>query len=83
MNETVYLNVVGMHCPDCPKKVERSILKLDGVSKVEIDYETEHGFVTFNKKLTSFTEIINRIRKMGFEAKNIQHKSLELNNMNK
>ncbi|BDH63043.1 hypothetical protein MTP04_31730 [Lysinibacillus sp. PLM2] len=69
MNETVYLEVKGLHCPDCPQKVEKSVLKIDGVSEVKVNYETENGFVTFNKELTSLNEIITRINTMGFEAR--------------
>ena len=69
MNETIYLEVKGMHCKDCPKKVERSLTKLEGVSEVKVYYETENGCVTFNKDLVSISDIINRIGKMGFEAK--------------
>ncbi|WP_026907375.1 cation transporter [Paucisalibacillus globulus] len=68
MNETVYLEVKGMHCKDCPKKVEKSLTKLVGVSEVKVQYETEDGYVTFNKELVSMIDIINRISKMGFEA---------------
>ncbi|WP_042150115.1 heavy-metal-associated domain-containing protein [Paucisalibacillus sp. EB02] len=69
MNETIYLEVIGMHCQDCPKKVERSVSKLDGVSQVKVNYETENGYVTYNKELTDISDIMHRINKMGFEAK--------------
>ena len=71
MMDTVYLAVKGMHCPDCPKKVERSISKLDGVTAVKVNYEGENGSVTFDKHFVSIADIINKINKMGFEAKNI------------
>lgn len=72
MIETVYLDVKGMHCPDCPKKVERSVSKLDGVTEVKVSYATENGSVTFDNHFTSIADIINRINKMGFQAKNIK-----------
>ncbi|MFS0674516.1 heavy-metal-associated domain-containing protein [Ornithinibacillus sp. 179-J 7C1 HS] len=75
MNETIYIDIKGMHCPDCPKKVEKSLSKLVGVAEVSVNYETENGTVTFNRDLTSISEIVNRINKMGFTAENIQSKS--------
>lgn len=77
MMETVYLDITGMHCPDCPAKVERSVSKLNGVRKVKVDYETESGYVTYNKKLISLTDIINRIDKLEFEAKTSQTASFQ------
>ncbi|MFD1849726.1 heavy-metal-associated domain-containing protein [Oceanobacillus bengalensis] len=68
MKEMVYLDIKGMHCPNCPKKVEKSVSKLGGVCHVNVDYETEKASVTFVKELTSITDIIKRINKMGFEA---------------
>ncbi|MFB4168257.1 cation transporter [Virgibacillus sp. JSM 102003] len=72
MNEVVYLDVKGMHCPDCPAKVERAISKMDGVTEVKVNLETENGCVMFNNNLTGVSDIIKRIDNMGFEAKVVQ-----------
>ncbi|MFD1039385.1 heavy-metal-associated domain-containing protein [Virgibacillus byunsanensis] len=72
MNEIVYLDVKGMHCPDCPTKIEREISKMDGVTQIKVNLETENGCVTLNSNLTDISDIINKINKMGFEAKNVQ-----------
>lgn len=64
-----------MHCPDCPKKVERSLTKLNGVTEVNVNYQTESGNVTFHNQVTNIAEIINRINKMGFEAKLVRSES--------
>ncbi|WP_339216942.1 heavy metal-associated domain-containing protein [Ornithinibacillus sp. FSL M8-0202] len=75
MQETVYITITGMHCPDCPKKVERSLTKLNGVTEVNVNYQTESGNVTFHNQVTNISEIINRIKKMGFEAKLVRSES--------
>lgn len=72
MEEIVYLDVKGMHCPDCPSKIERTVLKMHGVSQVKVNLETENGYVTFNNHLAKISDIINKISKMGFEAKTVQ-----------
>lgn len=72
MSETIFLEIKGMHCPDCPAKVERTLSKLDGVNQVAVNYEEENGYVTYNQSLTSIDEITERIRGLGFETKNIQ-----------
>ncbi|WP_010649859.1 heavy-metal-associated domain-containing protein [Oceanobacillus massiliensis] len=68
MDESVYLDIKGMHCPNCPAKIERSVSKLAGVTHIKVNYEDGNGNVTFNNSLTEITEIIRRINKMGFEA---------------
>lgn len=71
MCETILLEIKGMHCPDCPAKVERSLSKLDGVNQIKVNLESEKGYVTYNKSLISITDIVNKINGLGFEA-NIQ-----------
>lgn len=71
MSETIQLEIKGMHCPNCPRKVERTLSKLDGVNKVTVDYESENGYVTYNKTLTNLTAIKETISDLGFEAKKI------------
>lgn len=73
MNETNYLDVKGMHCPDCPTKIEKAVLEMDGVAEVSVDLATEKGSVTFNRNLTGISEIIGRIHNVGFEAKKVQN----------
>lgn len=75
MQEIAYITITGMHCPDCPKKVERSLTKLNGVTEVNVNYQTESGSVTFYRQVTNISEIINRIKKMGFEAKFVRSES--------
>lgn len=68
MTETVYLNVLGMHCVNCPAKVEKSLSKMEGVMEVDISWEREKGSVTFDRNLIDIPAIIQRINKMRFEA---------------
>ncbi|QKY69854.1 cation transporter [Lentibacillus sp. CBA3610] len=69
MIETVYLDVRGMHCVNCPAKVEKSLLKMEGIIEVNVSWELEKGSVTFDRNLVCISAIIERINKMGFEAK--------------
>lgn len=69
MKQLIHLDIKGMHCPDCPQKIENSLLKMNGVFKVNINYEAESGSVTINKNLVTINEIINEISNVGFDAK--------------
>ncbi|UJL46320.1 heavy-metal-associated domain-containing protein [Virgibacillus sp. NKC19-16] len=69
MSETAYLDVKGMHCVNCPSKVEKAISKMNGVSNISVDYKTEKGHVKFDKNLIGISDIIHEINEVGFEAK--------------
>ncbi|WP_077325108.1 cation transporter [Virgibacillus siamensis] len=72
MNRVVYLDIKGMHCPNCPAKVERAVLKMDGVSQINVSWERENGCVSYDQHTTAITEIIDRVEKMGFKASIVQ-----------
>ncbi|MBR7554661.1 heavy-metal-associated domain-containing protein [Allobacillus sp. GCM10007491] len=72
MKKVIFLEVKGLHCPDCPSKVERSLSKMAGIEEVQIDYDTERGSVTFDNNLIGVPQIIKRISKMGFHAEEVQ-----------
>ncbi|ASK64052.1 copper-translocating P-type ATPase [Virgibacillus phasianinus] len=71
MDETTYLDVKGMHCAACATRIEKAVSKLDGVTEINVNLATEKGRVTFNKNRTTLSDIINRINKIGFEAKKV------------
>lgn len=58
----------GMHCQSCEELIERSVKKLEGVSKVHADYETETGEVTFDSGRVTIKEIFDTIEKKGYEC---------------
>ncbi|MDL4839898.1 heavy-metal-associated domain-containing protein [Aquibacillus rhizosphaerae] len=72
MNQMVTFDVKGMHCPDCPTKIEKVILRTDGVNQIKINLENENGYVMYNKNSLDIKDIIEKISKMGFKVQNIQ-----------
>ncbi|GAA0593166.1 hypothetical protein GCM10009001_06610 [Virgibacillus siamensis] len=73
MTEAISLDVKGMHCPNCPAKIEKAVSKMDGVAQIQVSWKMENARVEFNNTVTSISDIINRINKMDFQAKIIQH----------
>ncbi|MEH7387388.1 heavy metal translocating P-type ATPase [Bacillus sp. JJ1521] len=69
MKETNHLEISGMHCAACATRIEKVVSKIEGVEEIHVNLATEKGRVTFTKKQTNLDEIINRINKIGFEAK--------------
>ncbi|WP_163100085.1 heavy metal translocating P-type ATPase [Peribacillus alkalitolerans] len=71
MEETNYLQISGMHCAACAVRIEKSVSRIEGVSTVSVSLATEKGRVTFNKEKTQLSDIIQKIQKIGFGAKEI------------
>lgn len=72
MIETVYLDIKGMHCINCPIKIEKALSKINGVIEMDVNWESEKGYVTFDTNLISLTDILDRIHEMGFQAREVQ-----------
>jgi mercuric ion binding protein len=45
-HQTVTLSVPGMTCSACPITVKKAISKVEGVSKVDVTFETREAVVT-------------------------------------
>lgn len=73
MDVTYYLAIKGMHCAACAVRIEKAVAKIDGVTDVNINLTTEKGRVTFQEERTSLSEVINRIKKIGFDANEIRN----------
>jgi len=46
--KTVTLDVPGMTCPACPITIKKALNKVQGVSKVDVNYEKKQAVVTFD-----------------------------------
>ena len=52
------LKVSGMTCGGCAGMVEKSLLKLDGVTTAKVDYKTGEAQVQFDSKKTTPDKIV-------------------------
>src|SRR2546427_5894830 len=55
--QTVTLSVPGMTCSACPITVKKAISKVEGVSKVDVTFETRQAVVTFDDAKTSVQKL--------------------------
>ncbi|MEW9674927.1 heavy metal-associated domain-containing protein [Lentibacillus sp. L22] len=69
MIETAYLDIDGMHCINCPIKIEKAVSKMQGVIEIEVDWQNGMGCVTFDQSLITMADIVDRIHRVGFSAK--------------
>ena len=51
--KTVTLAVSGMTCATCPITVKKALTKVDGVTKVDVDYDKRQVVVTYDDAKTS------------------------------
>jgi len=57
----------GMTCAACVRAVEKAVLKIDGIEKVNVNLATEKMTVSFQGKV-KIEEIIEAVDKAGYGA---------------
>ena len=59
-------SVGNMSCAACSARIERVIGKLDGVQSISVNLTTEKMSITYDEKVVSAQDIINKTRALGF-----------------
>lgn len=62
------LNVTGMKCGACSKKVTNALKAIEGVNAVSVDHESGKAKVAFDEGKTNADAMIAAIEKLSFEA---------------
>jgi len=63
------LEVEGMDCPGCAKRLGTALDRLDGVVKAKADHQAGRVDVRFDPDRVSEDRIRERIRSAGFDAR--------------
>lgn len=66
--QTVSLNVERMTCALCPITVRKAIERVDGVQRVDVDYDTKTATVTFDDTETTAAEVAQASTDVGYPA---------------
>jgi Cu+-exporting ATPase len=72
MVESVSLKIFGMTCALCSATIESSLERLDGVTKIKVNYVTEKAHLEYESAKVQLPDIIKKIELLGFSAE--QHK---------
>jgi P-type Cu+ transporter len=64
----ITLPVTGMTCANCVASIERNLKKEDGVELAMVNLSSERATVEFDPALTGMDELINRIRRAGYDV---------------
>lgn len=66
--QTITLTVEKMFCALCPMTVSKAIEQVEGVSAVEVDFETKLAVVTFDDATTEWQQLALASTNAGYPA---------------
>jgi P-type Cu+ transporter len=64
----VQIPVTGMTCANCAASIERGLKKLNGVSKINVNFANESASVEYDPKQTSIKDITQKIIDTGYSV---------------
>ena len=76
----VVLFVRGMTCSSCASRIEKTISGLHGVMKARVNFGSEQMFVDLDPNKIFLAEILQSIKKIGFEVL-ISQKTFPINGL--
>ena len=66
--QTVTLSVKGMNCAACPITVKKALSKVNGVSRVGIQFEKRTAVVTFDNSKTKILALTQATKNAGYPS---------------
>ena len=64
----ITLDVEGMTCASCVRRVERSLSRVDGVSEASVNFATEQATVSYDPAAVDISALTAAVEKAGFGA---------------
>ena len=66
--ERMEVPILEMHCASCTVSIEKSLRKLEGVKKANVNYFTEKAYVEFDPRKVGGDDIVKAIKSAGYKA---------------
>ena len=66
--ETCTLDIGGMTCASCVGRIEKALLKLDGVTDARVNLATEVASITYAPDLIQLDDLTGAVVKAGYTA---------------
>ncbi len=79
MKEQLKLDIAGMTCAACSTRIEKVLNKMDSV-EANVNLAMESAAISFDTELVSINDIITKIEKLGYEAKEKVHRDTKQQN---
>lgn len=67
------LRIEGMSCKHCSKRVEDSLLSLNGIKKVKVNLENKEAIITLDQLIDAAT-LKEKIEELGFKLLEVKDK---------
>lgn len=75
-NQRKNIPITGMQCASCAKAIDKSLKKLDGVKKSEVNYATEQASVTYDPDKIDMNDIVEAVKSAGYSV--TEEKQIEM-----
>jgi len=69
-DKKIELKIAGMTCANCASTIEKSLKKLPGVSKADVNIGTESASVSYNPEKTKIKDVNRAITDVGYQPIN-------------
>src|SRR5579875_1679583 len=63
------LDIEGMHCASCVRRIERSLQKVEGVREARVNLATNRAVVVYNPEQAEPEVLIHAVERAGYGAK--------------
>lgn len=73
----INLSLSGMHCSSCAALIEKSLKKVKGVSKVNVNFAAEKAFVFYDSNTATVDSLITAVKKAGYQASEVKNNDPE------
>lgn len=64
--EKALIPIKGMHCASCALTIEKTLKKIDGVEKCEVNFGTEKAKIEYDPSKTDFNQMSTKIEPFGY-----------------
>ncbi|MDR2956893.1 MAG: HAD-IC family P-type ATPase, partial [Coriobacteriales bacterium] len=68
MSITISIPIGGMTCTVCAQRIEKALLKVNGVSDATVNYASEKAVVTYDRDLTDINQLRQVIKQTGYKV---------------
>ncbi|HEX2911017.1 MAG TPA: heavy metal translocating P-type ATPase [Chloroflexia bacterium] len=69
INKTVQLEIEGMTCASCVSRIERKLMKVEGVRQANVNLATERGSISYFPDKVSLPQLISAVEAAGYKAR--------------
>ncbi|WP_243641477.1 MULTISPECIES: heavy metal translocating P-type ATPase [Methanohalophilus] len=65
-DRTLTLNISGMSCTACAKRIETGLAKVDGIGEVSVNFASEKASITYDVNKLDLNDIREQIESLGY-----------------